>query len=303
MSQSHRVKRLVRPAADACAAPLDLTWRFLFRVSRGVWSRPDVRPWTPDAQQVCIIAPHPDDETLGAGGIAMLHREAGASVHVVVVTDGGASRSLGLDPTGVATQRRRELERAMEIVRPHRFTTLGYAERTGDTDDVRDRLEAHLADADLVYAPSCVDFHPDHLWVAQSVAAVVRTGQRVRSVELGVPLTPILVNCVADVEPVAREKAKAIRCYASQAGATRGVKRLQRYNQQLYGPRASEVFWELSAAAYRAAMQSCNWGWEESPFRGIRQRAFTDPLSYLVGGRTRAHLATRFYADAEISSS
>lgn len=38
-----------------------------------------------------ILAPHPDDETLGCGGLIMRKREAGQRVHVAVATDGGAT--------------------------------------------------------------------------------------------------------------------------------------------------------------------------------------------------------------------
>lgn len=38
-----------------------------------------------------VLAPHPDDETLGCGGLAMLKRAAGQRVHVAVVTDGAAT--------------------------------------------------------------------------------------------------------------------------------------------------------------------------------------------------------------------
>lgn len=38
-----------------------------------------------------VLAPHPDDETLGCGGVIMQKLAAGARVEVVVATDGGAS--------------------------------------------------------------------------------------------------------------------------------------------------------------------------------------------------------------------
>ena len=47
-------------------------------------------------RRVLVVAPHPDDETVGAGGVAALHVAAGDAVTVVVATDGGASRAEGL---------------------------------------------------------------------------------------------------------------------------------------------------------------------------------------------------------------
>src|SRR4051812_36850726 len=37
-----------------------------------------------------VFAPHPDDESLGFGGLAAMYREAGKPVSVFVVTDGDA---------------------------------------------------------------------------------------------------------------------------------------------------------------------------------------------------------------------
>ncbi|RPI27143.1 MAG: PIG-L family deacetylase, partial [Chloroflexota bacterium] len=39
-------------------------------------------------ERVLIIAPHPDDETIGAGGLIQAARSRGAEVRVVIVTNG-----------------------------------------------------------------------------------------------------------------------------------------------------------------------------------------------------------------------
>ena len=61
------------------------------------------------AQRALIIAPHPDDETFGCGGLILLKRASGVPVRVVIVTDGEAVRSgLGEPPGSVGAARRRE---------------------------------------------------------------------------------------------------------------------------------------------------------------------------------------------------
>jgi len=42
-----------------------------------------------DTGRTLVLAPHADDETLGCGGMIALKRAAGASVHIVFLTDGG----------------------------------------------------------------------------------------------------------------------------------------------------------------------------------------------------------------------
>ncbi len=55
-----------------------------------------------------VFAPHPDDETLGCGGIIAKKRQAGANVTVVFMTDGSGSHGQFMPPQELAAMRRRE---------------------------------------------------------------------------------------------------------------------------------------------------------------------------------------------------
>jgi LmbE family N-acetylglucosaminyl deacetylase len=61
------------------------------------------------------LAPHPDDETIGCGGLLALLAHAGAAVHVVLVSDGAAShpRSRSHPPHLLAELRRQEMTDAL----------------------------------------------------------------------------------------------------------------------------------------------------------------------------------------------
>ncbi|UIJ73126.1 PIG-L deacetylase family protein [Aurantimonas sp. HBX-1] len=50
-----------------------------------------LRPESVTAERVLIVAPHPDDETLGCGGLAARLARLGRQIHTLFVTDGGAS--------------------------------------------------------------------------------------------------------------------------------------------------------------------------------------------------------------------
>ena len=72
---------------------------------------------------VLAVAPHPDDETLGCGGLLALAARAGAPVAVAYVTDGAASHpgSREWSPGRLAALRRAEARRAchvLGVVRP-----------------------------------------------------------------------------------------------------------------------------------------------------------------------------------------
>ena len=45
-------------------------------------------------KRVCIIAVHPDDETLGCGGTILKHQENGDEVHCILITQGNSEQTV-----------------------------------------------------------------------------------------------------------------------------------------------------------------------------------------------------------------
>jgi LmbE family N-acetylglucosaminyl deacetylase len=74
-----------------------------------------LRAFAPDdwLASALIIAPHPDDETLGCGGIICKKIAQGASVSFVFVTDGGASHRHGLGRETLCQMREDEAREAV----------------------------------------------------------------------------------------------------------------------------------------------------------------------------------------------
>lgn len=133
-----------------------------------------------------VVAAHPDDETLGAGGL--LHRlaEAGRPADVVVVTDGAGSHagSATLAPEDLAPMRARELAAGVAVLSPgSTVTALGFPD--GGTREHRDAvaaaLRAAVGDAPLavLVAPWRGDGHRDHRVVGEVCAELAaETGAR-----------------------------------------------------------------------------------------------------------------------------
>jgi LmbE family N-acetylglucosaminyl deacetylase len=120
-----------------------------------------------DKQVLVVLAAHPDDETLGAGGLIATAAAAGWSVRVLVATDGEASHphSPTHTPSQLAHRRRRELTQAMAMlgtsVRVH-FAGLPDGGVAEHADQLAVEL-ATLADGPcLILAPWRHDRHPDH---------------------------------------------------------------------------------------------------------------------------------------------
>lgn len=189
---------------------------------------------TPPPRRVVVLAPHPDDEVLGVGGLLALLSRAGASVEVVAVTDGEASHpaSTAVPPTELS------LVRTMETVTA--LTALGLrptVHRLGLRDGGAGSLEDPVTDAlasddellqpgDWLLAPWDSDGHPDHEAVGRAAHRVVeRTGARLLAYPVWAwhwaqpadPRVPwsraSVVRLPADVR---RAKAAAVTAFRSQ---------------------------------------------------------------------------------------
>ena len=66
-------------------------------------------------RKILVVAPHPDDETLGCGGLLSLSAQTGSTAYIVFVTDGAASHrgSRAWPPARLVAQREREACRAL----------------------------------------------------------------------------------------------------------------------------------------------------------------------------------------------
>ena len=132
-----------------------------------------------------VVAAHPDDETLGAGGLIAQTRAAGGSVTVVVATDGEGSHphSPTRTPRELAAVRREELVAAVDALAPGaRIVFLGIPDGAlrENTETLASGLSAavHSTGSEpvdtLVVAPWTADGHRDHRIagvVSEAVAA------------------------------------------------------------------------------------------------------------------------------------
>ncbi|MSR05818.1 MAG: PIG-L family deacetylase [Gemmatimonadetes bacterium] len=246
---------------------------------------------------VMVIAPHPDDEVAGTGGTLALHRRAEDDTVVVHVTDGRGSRALGLGPDEMAARRHAEAETALRALGVTAWEWIGLREWDwADAEGVSALTRALAAHRPgVIYAPSRVDFHPEHRRVARALAAALATytesAPAVRIYQVQVPLTRVLVNLVAPVAEVLPDTLRAAEEYASQAGSLRASLRLKQYAARSHGlAGGAEEFWEMSAGTYVALHAEVTEPPVHEAFRGFRRLSFTDPLAFALGRGERRHL-------------
>ncbi|MFP7571037.1 PIG-L deacetylase family protein [Marivita sp. S2033] len=121
-------------------------------------------------EKLVVLAPHPDDESLGCG--ALLARSfAGAGAHVICLTDGSASHtgSRQWTPERLARQRQAEMVAAIECLggSARDLTWLGMTDSRlfqADATEVAVRLEQIIDGhgARHVFVPAAEDHHEDH---------------------------------------------------------------------------------------------------------------------------------------------
>ena len=133
----------------------------------------------PRPRRLVVVAPHPDDEVLGAGGLLQCMDRVGVETVVVAVTDGEASHpaagAQGYDlPTLRATEARIALERLG--CGAARIQRLGLPDGavTHQVPELTDTLSRLLRPDDLCLTPWRSDGHPDHEATGSATIAAAR---------------------------------------------------------------------------------------------------------------------------------
>lgn len=194
-----------------------------------------------DVARLVVVAPHPDDDVLGCGGVLAAAAAAGQETVVVYVTDGAASHagSTAFPPAVLREVREREARaalRALGVPSEPRF--LRFADGTVASLGAphRDAIVRAIADAigactnALVLGPWSRDHHADHVAVAALVHRACAQRPASRLLEYAVWLDELgsesdrpqpgeAVEIAIDVGRHAAAKATALAEHRSQLGA------------------------------------------------------------------------------------
>ena len=211
---------------------------------------------------VLVIAPHPDDETLGCGGTLLRHRAEGDEIHWLVVTQLDAERH---SPERV---HRRELE-IQSVAVAYGFSTitlLGFEttrlDRVG-MDEIVSRIGEVVATVkpEVIYLPFPGDAHTDHRVVYQAATAAAKwfrypSVRRVLACEilsetdfgLAPDCLPFKPNSYVDIGPWLEGKLEVMRRYAGETAAhpfprsEAGIRALALLRGAQCGVEAAEAF-------------------------------------------------------------
>jgi LmbE family N-acetylglucosaminyl deacetylase len=187
-------------------------------------------------RSILIVAPHPDDETLGCGGVFATRAAERCDVAVVVVTDGRhlfrLSRwKIDTDPTPAETSamRKDETRRAVDILGGRaetiRFLDIEDGQLRHHVEAVSETIAGLIRQVAPreIYVTSEHEEHPDHVAACAAVrSAMAKTGspamlyRYVIALPAGVSVAAIDEPTVAvDVAAQMETKRRAVRQFAS----------------------------------------------------------------------------------------
>jgi LmbE family N-acetylglucosaminyl deacetylase len=166
-----------------------------------------------------VLAPHPDDEVLGCGGLVIAHRERGLPVTAVIMTDGGLGDAGKEGSAAYREMRRAESRAAAEVLGGVELTFLDVpdgklAAHPEAADAVRDVIR-RVRPATVVF-PSPFEVHPDHRATALHAARAlegVPPPRRLLACEIGAATAS---NVLLEITPLMAKKERAVACYRSQ---------------------------------------------------------------------------------------
>jgi len=282
------------------------------------WHTPHVVADLPPAQRVLVLAPHPDDEIFGCGGVLALYRRQGAHVQVHVLTD-GAGYAPDRERAEIARIRMAETDAALSRLDIGPASTSGLRDRTlaGLA-----RLPLHVAEViarhrpEVVLFPADGEIHPDHRALARAVRGALAVepviGGPSRPVllgyEIGAPLRP---NLLVDITSVWALKQAAMQCFVSQqarqdyAGHIEALNRYRTYTLPADVRYAEALAMEFPAPGGRDDPDSSLWlpAWAETALAAAdaqaeaQQRQMADLMRQMAGMTRQMADLTRQLAD------
>jgi len=220
----------------------------------------------PAGEKVLVLAPHPDDETLGCGGTIRLLLESKKSVKVIFLTSGdkadvshpAACVKHSLEhTTDYSVMREKEAVKALKVlgVTDYEFMRFPDRELHKYFKSVHERLlqiiKGYLPDT--IYSPSPIELNPDHRTAAALSFGIQRTGtencrpERIIFYEVTTPLRP---NMLIDITSAYRRKKRAIKKYRTQLRLIDYLGQITSLNMlrslTVKGPLYVEAFWCLN---------------------------------------------------------
>ena len=193
-----------------------------------------------DNERILVVAPHPDDESIGCGGLLNLYR---GHCDVLLVTDGISDVSKEKE---LSAKRQKEFVEAMKVCGvDNRF--LLHIPQLQILNHFNRFLSIDYSIYKYIFVPNRYEYHRDHVDTYKSVKKAIKQ-LRIKTdlVEYEVWTTIRFPNFYLDISPVLDKKIEAINQHRSQTAnldyvkfitglnAYRGISKQMKYAESFY---------------------------------------------------------------------
>lgn len=158
-------------------------------------------------ERILVVAPHPDDESIGCGGLISLYHN---QVDVLLVTDGYNPELGNKEQSEI---RQREFQNAMALAQVHDYMMLHIPEHH-IMEQHRKFQEIDFNVYSHVFVPNRYENHQDHVAVYKVIKNVIN--RKTKLYEYEVWTTIRKPNIIVDIGAVLKEKKSMIECHSSQ---------------------------------------------------------------------------------------
>ena len=177
-----------------------------------------------------IVAPHPDDEVLGAGGTLLRRKVEGAEVAWLIVTSITAQAGYSADQI---RKRANEIQQITKLFDFDSVSELNFPTAQLDQVPMSDLVAAisnvfKAFQPDEVFVPHPSDVHTDHRIVFDAVAGCTKwfrhpsikrvlAYETISETDFGLGISKVFQpNVMIDIEPYLADKLRAMEIYASE---------------------------------------------------------------------------------------
>ena len=166
--------------------------------------------------KLLIVSPHPDDESIGCGGLLALY---GQQCDVMLLTDGRFGKSekrKECSEDEIIKTRLDELKKALELCGIHELITLNIPD-SELKQNKKKLLSCDISRYDYIFIPNAFETHPDHYYACKYIKwmrFMGKTKAKIYEYEVWTPLRS--VDWLLDISSVEHIKRQMIEQHVSQ---------------------------------------------------------------------------------------